>query len=371
MDGEAARALRRPLARARRRRHQLRDARARPADARLRPPPAQGPHHRRARRPRGRDDQDPRRRRAEARPLDADDLRLRAPQRRRRHHGRRGLRHRARHHLRPPRKRALRARLHQVHRLEARPRERVQLPLHPRRRQGPRGLRLAPRRAPPAAARRREGRQGPRRRRQPPAAAQPRRLARLRARAPPHRHPRRQRRDGLHPQAPRVRPARQGGPLCGRQGRLVRRPVLALGHLRRGRPRGGDRPRLRARQHPGHHALRPLGLAALRRAFPRRLPRPRGLRGAGLLRGPPLLLPLRARARRLRPAPRGQGAPPRHPRPGLRRVRRHARLAAAPALRRARPQRLPRGDGDALRDRQGLPFRGRQARREGDARALG
>ena len=50
VDGEAAGALRRPLAGPRGGRHQLRDAGARPAAARVRPHEAQGPHDCRARR---------------------------------------------------------------------------------------------------------------------------------------------------------------------------------------------------------------------------------------------------------------------------------------------------------------------------------
>ena len=62
----------------RRRRHQLRDARARPAAARVRPRPARGPRHRRAARRRRRDDDDARRRRARAHRRRPADLRRRA-----------------------------------------------------------------------------------------------------------------------------------------------------------------------------------------------------------------------------------------------------------------------------------------------------
>ena len=66
VDDRAAHARRHPLARHPHRHHQLRDARARPADPRLRPRPAQRRHHR-APRDAGREARDPRRQGAHAR----------------------------------------------------------------------------------------------------------------------------------------------------------------------------------------------------------------------------------------------------------------------------------------------------------------
>ena len=81
----------------RRRHHQLRDAAARPADARLRPRPRGRPAAARAQRARGRAADDARRRAARVRLRRRARLRRRRPDRDRRHHGRRGQRGLGRH----------------------------------------------------------------------------------------------------------------------------------------------------------------------------------------------------------------------------------------------------------------------------------
>ena len=86
---DAPRALRHPPDQQRRRRHQLRAPRPRPAAPRLRPRPAGGPRDRRPPRPRRRAHHDPRRRRARARRRRPGDRRRDARRRARRGDGRR------------------------------------------------------------------------------------------------------------------------------------------------------------------------------------------------------------------------------------------------------------------------------------------
>ncbi len=93
----------------RRRRDELRDARAREPSARFRPEDARGREDHRPARPPGRDDQDSRRRRPQARGERPRDRRCRAGGRDRRDHGRRGDRDRRVDDRRAPRGRELRA----------------------------------------------------------------------------------------------------------------------------------------------------------------------------------------------------------------------------------------------------------------------
>ena len=200
----------------------------RPADARLRLQDSCGRQDRRARRGARRDHQDARRRGAQTRRDDASDRRRGEALGRCGRDGRRRQRDRAWHEPRADRKRALRTRLHEVHGHEARPRDGVVVPLHPRSGQGSRRLGKPP--CVPSAAevwqgRDREGRGG---RGQPRAAAECGCHPRLRARPPPNRHSRWQRRDGVHPEPPRSGAAREGS-VRRQANSCVRHPQLALG----------------------------------------------------------------------------------------------------------------------------------------------
>ena len=320
--------MRRTLARPPRGRDELRDARMRAADARLRLQDARGRQDRGARRGAGRDDQDAGRRGAYPGRPDARHRGCREAQRRRGRDGRRGERDRPRDDARPHRKRALPARIDEAHRDEARPRDRVELPLHPGGGQGSRRLGEPPR-VPSAAeirrGRRREGRRG-RRRARP--AAECGRGARLRTGAAADRNPRRERAHGGTAREPGPH-APRGGALRGEGVGRLRHSELAVGPFRGGGPRGGGRAALRPRQHPRHDAVRSQRLAAFRRALPREGEGARDVPRARLHRGDALFVPLGGRTRCVRRSRGGARGAARVAGPRERRVRRAARFAAA------------------------------------------
>ena len=248
-------------------RHELRDARAGPPAARLRPRQAAG-RHRRPLRTRRREREAPQRADRRGRPGRARDHGCERSDRPRRHHGRRQHEGGSRHATRVPRVRVLLPRGDRRPRAALQLRERCLAPVRARRRFRQRGAGDRARdRADPRDLRRRaradRGHGGE------AARAQARPDAR-RARAAGHRHPRPGRRDGRD--LPAARPRGNAVRARGRRGVRRHAAVVPLRHRDRGRPDRGGRARPRVRSHPrasagrsGGHARRARGAAVAAR----------------------------------------------------------------------------------------------------------